>query len=355
MSRFSVTSTVAAGAAALSLAAASPALALDPPTAPTATTTVIPGGTQSAEAWKLVGRGTASAVQIAPRWVISANHSPIAVGSTFANAYGSSTVEQQINPECGYGCGTDVTLHLLSSPITAPSFPKLLGESVAAKPSALPGSLLSVGYGKVDAGNTPSIGWTKPDGQPVAGQSTAPGTWYGDSGGPSFWYPSTTGAPVLAGLMVYLGSTDLGFQQGLSESPANTAGTLKARDWLAGEFAKVPGTPAPEFVNAAGAVDPNVAGRPDPAKETYLATGGASVVRVAWTNPTFGTARTGYKIFVNGTLKTTVAANATSVRITGLSWLTNYTVRVVATSAQGDAAPSLLGGDTVAFKTRWLF
>lgn len=342
-----------AATVAAALAAASPASAIDPPQPATPASTTLPGTARVADEWKLVGRGNPSAVQVAPRWVISSDHSPMVAGSTFTNGYGSATVSSTVLPACGRSCfGTDLSLSLLSAPINAPTYPKLLGENVSGNTAALPGSVLSAGYGKTDTAAA-SIGWTKPDGSAAAGQATAPATFYGDSGGASFWYPTPTGAPVLASILVNLGSLDLGFQQNLVDTDAGEG--ITARAWLQRELDRQPGVQQPVFVNAAGAVDPAQAGRPDPALGTYLETPGASTVRVSWKTPGYGAARTGFKIYLNGTLKTTVAATATTVKLTGLSWLKNYTVRVVATGPSGDAAPSLTLGDTVSFKTRWLF
>ncbi len=49
-----------------------------------------------------------------------------------------------------------------------------------------------------------------------------------------------------------------------------------------------------------------------------------------------------------------MAASATFVKLTGLSWLTNSTVRVVSTKANGEALPAPYERDAVRFKTRWL-
>ncbi len=342
-----------AATAVATLAAASPAAAIDPATPATPASTTLPGTTRVVDEWKLVGRGNPSAVQVAPRWVIGSEHAPMAAGSTFTNGYGAAVVQSTVVPACGRSCfGTDLSLSLLSTPINAPAYPQLLGENVGGNTAALPGSVLSAGYGKTD-GPAASVGWTKPDGSAVAGQAIAPGTWGGDSGGASFWYPTPVGAPVLASILINFGGLDLAFQQNLVDTDAGEG--ILARTWLQRELAKQPSATPPTFVNAAGAVNPAVAGRPDPARGTWLETPGASSVRVTWSNAAFGAARTGYKVYVNGTLKTTLGASATTVKLTGLSWLTNYTVRVVATGPSGDAQPSLTLGDTVSFRTRWLF
>ena len=344
-----------AAAAAFALSAG-PAEAMSPQLIPSASSpAVLPGTTRAVDEWKLVGRGSASGTQIAPQWVLSADHSSIPVGQTFTTPYGSATVTQKFEPPFGYDVGgVDLTLHLLSSPINAPSFPKLLSEypSYALLPS-LPGSLLNTGFGGAPA-ETPTIGWTAPAGGPVAGATTAPTAIGGDSGGAQYWYPSATGPAVLANILVWGNSPALDNQQPVASFPADEQ--EDAAGWIQGVVNGVPSVAKPEFTTIAEAAGPLSSFRPAPVGNVVLASGGASSVKIRWTNPAAnGVPRTGAKIFVNGVLKQTVSATATTATLSGLSWLTNYTARVVSTNANGEAYPAPYGGDTVAFKTRWLF
>lgn len=351
--RLALLPAVAAAGLALS---ASPARALSPSIFPSASSpAVLPGTTRTVDEWKLVGRGSASGTQIAPQWVLSADHSSIPVGATFTTPYGSATVTQKWEPPFGYEQGgVDLTLHLLSAPINAPSFPKLLSEHV--DPSlvrSLPGSLLNAGFGGAPA-DTPTIGWTSPAGGPAVGATTAPTAIGGDSGGAQYWYPSATGPAVLANVLVWGNSPAIDNQQPV----ATIAGDVEedAGGWIRSVVDGVPSVAKPQFTTVAEAAGPLNLFRPAPVDNVVLRTGGASSVKIGWSNPAAnGVPRTGARIYVNGVLKQTVSATATTATISGLSWLTNYSVRVASTNANGESYPAPYGGDTVTFRTRWLF
>lgn len=333
--------------AAALLASASPASALSPATYPTGAGPVIPGTSRAVDTWKLVGTWQTSAIQLAPRWVLSSDHSSIPVGETFRNAYGTATVLQQYRPTIGFdddGNGIDLTLHYLSAPITgAPSYPKILDTTVnGGFDDSLPGWLLNVGYGLNGTTppntTTPVVGWSTTYGLTTVGGTTDLIATGGDSGGAQFWFPSATAAPVLAGVMTYGGPTSLGVQQNVGGTQFHT--NERIRDFMDAAFASraaEPGATAPTFTTVEQQVGPVTGLRPGGVL-AYADMTGATKVRVAWhVMETSPVPRSGYRVYFNGVLKATVGPSATNVTVTGLQWLKKYTVRVAPYNASGEA------------------
>jgi hypothetical protein len=352
----SVLAAATTAAVAAAAVAAPSASALDPATLPSPSTTTIPGTTRVVDEWKLVGRGSASAVQIAPRWTLSSGHSGMLPGTTFSNSYGTATVLKQYSPVNGHDAGgpTDLKLQLLDHALPAPSFPAILSQHLDYETAkALPGAQLSAGFGGAPAGVVPTVGWSDAFGDPLpGGPSAALGTG-GDSGGGVFWYPSSSAPAVLGAVISGGGSAIVLSQQALGGTGTTTGEDIRA--FMTAAFAANPSATPPVFTGLDQVLPPVTGARPTPVSNVRVTTPGASTVTIGWSNPTGGIARTGFKVLLDDAPVATAAATATSVKLRGLSWLTRYRVRVVPTSAVGDAYPSTSGGDTTVFKTRWLF
>lgn len=199
---------------------------------PTTTPVIAPTNGQPTEVWKLVGKvinaagGVASAVQVAPQWILGAEHVND-VGETFTNVYGTSTLQW-----CEFKPGTDISICRLATPIAVPGpspFPPLV-----ALPQTIIGSLVPYGQAMRDFGAVLGIGfsggsaraaWVAFDGLPYKSsfaigsetankvlaevpnriyvtygdpQNSIPYTAGGDSGGGVFWF-SPSGKPALIG------------------------------------------------------------------------------------------------------------------------------------------------------------
>lgn len=170
------------------------------------------------EVWKLAGKvsGAASAVQIAPGWILSAKHATPPVGSQFKNTFGVSTVSA-----CSPLAASDLVLCRMASNIPVPAgfrFPELVEDPsslVGGQINMLPslaaklGGFLTVGHGdpaygstryawsdllsfSIDEGNRPSV-------LGIAGPS--PYADEGDSGSPVFWFPDGSTRVGLIGVM----------------------------------------------------------------------------------------------------------------------------------------------------------
>lgn len=331
------------------LISAAPAHALSPTAYPTATGPVMPGTSRVVDAWKNVGTWTTSAVQIAPRWVLSSGHSPMPVGATYRNARGQATIAQTYQPAVPWGepSGADLVVYYLSSPINAGgTFPKILGQRVSADlQDSLPGWLLNAGYGTNGTtppdSTTPTVLWSTPYGLTADGGSNQIAATGGDSGGAQYWFPSATSQPVLTSILVSggTGALGIGYQQAASGTQPGTGEQL--RDFMDAAFAAHAGEPdatAPQFTTIEAEAGPLNTLQPAAVFEAWADSVGATSIRVGWINPESDVVpRTGVKIYMNGVLKATAPATATSIKVTGLKWLTTYKVRVVSTGPGGDA------------------
>lgn len=331
------------------LATAAPAHALAPTAYPTAAGPVMPGTSRVVDTWKNVGTWQTSAVQIAPRWVLSSGHSPMPEGATYRNARGEATIAQVYRPAIPWGepSGADLTLYYLASPINAGgTFPKVLDRRIdSALDDGLPGWVLNAGYGLNGTtppnSTTPTVLWSTPYGLTSDGGSDQIAATGGDSGGAQYWFPTPTAAPVLASLMVTggVGALGLGFQQAVGGIQPITGEPL--RQFMEAAFAAHAGEPdaaGAQFTTVEAEAGPLDTLKPGAVFEAWADSVGATSIRVAWINPSSDQVpRTGVKIYMNGVLKATAPATATSIRVTGLKWLTTYKVRVVSTGPGGDA------------------
>lgn len=324
----------------------------------------MPGTSRVVDTWKHVGTWQSSAVQIAPRWVLSADHSSIPPGQLFRNARGQATVVQQYRPTVGYdeagSNGIDLTLHYLDAPINATgTFPKLLDAYVdTALNDSLPGWLFNVGYGFAGttppAPNTPTVAWSTAYGMASPGSAAKVIGTGGDSGGGQFWFPTPTSAPVLAGILTQGVETGIGFQQPVGGVKPTTGERI--RDFMDAAFAAragEPGATPPQFTTIQEQVGPLSALKPAAVSEAWADSIGATSMRVDWFNPVSDQVpRTGVKILLNGVVKATAPADATHVTVSGLKWFTLYKVRVVGTGPGGDAV-SIAADDSFDAFTFW--
>ena len=92
------------------------------------------------------------------------------------------------------------------------------------------------------------------------------------------------------------------------------------------------------FARWTGSAFSTTTGAPPPNAPTGLSATAASATQInlSWTDASSD--ETGFKIFKDGTLLNTTAANATSYNATGLTCNTAYTFTVKATNANGDSS-----------------
>ncbi len=186
-----------------------------------------PSNGQETRVWKLVGKysypggDSASAVQIAPRWVALTDHSD-SVDAVFKNGYGESGMTACMS----YGLQSDFAICRLSTAINLPqgeNFPPLtdfpaIGQAISLQAYGEFGTLFGVGY----AGGVVRAAWTSIDGLPytdggfsiadaLSGRAVGdspegvsyfdtslPHTDTGDSGGGLYWF-SPSGTPAQIG------------------------------------------------------------------------------------------------------------------------------------------------------------
>jgi hypothetical protein len=349
--------TLCATAAALS--AAAPAHALEPFRLASDQLTY-PGSTRVVDDWKFVGRGSASAVQIAPRWVMTCDHSSIKDNAVFRNGWGEATVLRQFRPSTNYADADgpiDLTLHLLDRPISAPRYPKLLSHPTEWNLSRdLPGAWLGVGFGGAPAGDVPTYGWVdgfgnglpRADHQDMFDQPVGAG---GDSGGGVFYFASPAAEGVLGATLCLPNSPLPGLQTPFAGYDPRGA---NIKSFLDQTFAANPSV-APAQWTSLAAIAP--AG-PRPSAPTGVKRSGigATSAKIVWTHPvTSPVARTGYTVFRNGAPLVSVGPAATSATITGLTRSTAHTIWVAATSTRGMSYPSPTNADLTWFRTGLLW
>lgn len=339
---------------------ASPAFAVTPSASVTDPFTY-PGSDRVVDEWKFVGRGSASAVQIAPRWVLTCDHSSIVNGATFRNGWGEAKVLYQVRPSTNYADKDgpiDLTLHLLDQPIVAPRYPKLLSHPTDVEFSKQSGgAYLGLGYPSWYTGERPTFGWVDGFGMglpraafPVG--SDQPVGEGGDSGGAVFYFPSATGEGALAATLCMPNSPLPGLQQPFAGFDARGA---SVRAFFDQTFASVPSAaPATWTSLAALAAD---GPRPSAPSGVRRSGTGATSAKIVWSAPaSTPVARAGYTVFVDGVARVSVGATATSATVSGLSRSTAYDVWVAARSSSGALSyPSPTVSDRTWFKTGWLF
>ncbi|MDC8770232.1 trypsin-like serine protease [Roseateles albus] len=92
----------------------------------------IVGGTATT-AFEQVSGSAASAVQIAPNWVLTARHVGLGIGSSFSNGLGNSVVAARYNAGNGVQLSDDLALLRLTSSIAGPQL-DLWADSLAPAP-----------------------------------------------------------------------------------------------------------------------------------------------------------------------------------------------------------------------------
>ncbi|GLZ38047.1 hypothetical protein [Actinokineospora sp. NBRC 105648] len=189
---------MAAAVCAVSLSAAvTPAAAVGNGVDPVVTAIREPLSGQVVDEWRLAGRASASGVQVAPEWVLTTRHAPGRVGGTFANAYGTATIDA-VTSCVGNSC--DLSVSHLTTAIPAPAFPDLVESGILEHDLTYAGNTLVVGLG----GGKLTAAWTTPGGNPELASLAAPPTAIpGDSGGPAFYHRPGDPTGHLVGLMTY--------------------------------------------------------------------------------------------------------------------------------------------------------
>lgn len=115
-------------------AAGSPTFAIVNGVDPATTPPIVPYTNVATPNWKFVGKvaGSASAVQVAPRWILASRHATPPVGAAFTNAFGTATVASCVFPTATYSATTDNDLSLcrLNTVIALPAgtaLPEVVG------------------------------------------------------------------------------------------------------------------------------------------------------------------------------------------------------------------------------------
>jgi hypothetical protein len=339
-------------AALIAASLAMPAMAFEGPAAftPSLVGASYPNTAIPATAWKLVGDlSTASGVQIAPQWLITAEHvanSPkVPIGYAFTNAYGSAVVDAKfLAPNAGsFPANVDVALVHLSTAIAVPpnELPLLLSDFVDTY--NLPGQLLAAGRGNsvpVRAHWFPA----NEDGG-IAGVKGIDG----DSGSGTFWYPTATSRPVLRAVTSGGNNPLTGTQPQTGTNPA--AGAFDVRQWILDTIAKVGANAGPGPSWTMSTTQAPLAQRlPNVPESARVNKTSASSAWIEWKAPKTVTPgvpdATSYVIRVSpGGMEYGAGISATTLDIGGLAANTTYTATAQAVNANG---PS---GRTVALDT----
>ncbi|RZI83314.1 MAG: fibronectin type III domain-containing protein [Rubrivivax sp.] len=337
-------------AAAISTIFAAPVRAVEGPAAftPSLTGATYPGTATPASAWKLVGQGNPTAVQIAPRWVLTVQHAAPPLGTVFTNAYGSSTVDASYletaeRAATGRPNSGDLALLHLSTPIPVPAaeLPALLTDFLNADNSNLPGYMLAAGRG----GNGPvRAHWLPASDNPSSGKVTASGAVAvdKDSGGGVFWYPAATARPILRNLLTFAGNPI-----GPDETQVGTrpdATWVDAHAWLTKSLAKHGADAGPLWASAT-ATAPASARVPHMPEAPILLQTTASSAWINWGAPKPAAAGTpapsSYIVRVSpGNLQYPQSATASSANLTGLTANTTYTASIEAVNSNGRSGSS---------------
>jgi len=371
-------------------AVASPAQAAEGPGAVDTTTGTVPplpGTTRVVDSWKLAGIpgvAGASGVEIAPNWILTAHHNVPSVGMSFRNWLGTSTVDAVFVPAGapnsggGFSCeatgGPDIALSHLATALPTPAggFPSLLadplptgGLGVGSLPSAataanaalatLPGYALAAGEGGF-IGHIKTI-WSNTANEAVADTTQFAQAIGGDSGGPVFWYPSATSAPILSNLMVYAAPP---FGQSSSQFAGSCGLVSDITAFMTSTFAKYPANSSPSYVTL-NSVAPTSSYLPLQAAPITPTTAGGTATSVGfdlaqasapagWVTPAISSYRVAL-IPPSGsglpTATATVSAAAVSsgsgVNVTGLTTDVTYKVQVTSYTASGIASAPLNG------------
>ncbi|RZL09103.1 MAG: hypothetical protein EOP40_11000, partial [Rubrivivax sp.] len=312
------------------------AMAIEGPAAfvPSQAGATYPNTATSVTAWKLVGSLGASAVQIAPRWVLTAKHVGAAAGHTFTNAYGSATVSAVIPSS-----NADLALVYLSSEIIVPAaeLPLLLSDLLNAGNNNLPGQMLAAGrggFGAVKAhwlsANEDTSTATLASGVSAVG---------GDSGSGVFWYPTASSRPVLRSITTNGGNPVGPFQylagKGLPTSPSDQ------RAWIDSTIASYGANAgaAPQWTTSLEKA-PLAARTPNPPQSPKVINTSPAGAFVKWDAPLASPAgvpeATSYVVKLSpGGAEYNVAINQTVLTIQGLVPNTTYSATIAAVNSNG--------------------
>ncbi|MBJ7472895.1 MAG: fibronectin type III domain-containing protein [Solirubrobacteraceae bacterium] len=325
---------------------AAPAYAVGGGFNPVSTPPKFPGTSTVVHGWKLSGVGASTAVQVAPRWVVSSAHSPLMPGQVYTSPTGTSSkvIDQVSMQQRGTNSGSDISISLLETAIPAPTggFPLLLTEPTSFDlNSLLPGYVLWAG-GAYGAAPVPSVGWARADGAPFTG-STPLSLAGGDSGSTGLLYPTATARPIMSGVtkgalsITPVFGGDTAFSHKLQ--PGSTENYATVADWAKAKFARFPEATPPTFSTFSGAGVVFSRLKPPAPRTLEVAAASATSVTVAWTAPTETRVPiSGYRVRnVTTGISRTISAASRSYTFTGLAAGRNYTFSVKAYNANGES------------------
>lgn len=316
------------------------AMAIEGPAAfvPSQSGATYPGTVVPATAWKLVGSLGASAVQIAPRWVLTAAHVGAGVGQTFANAYGSAKLDAVVQVPGGKA---DLALVHLATEIVVPpaELPALLGDFLDDTSNNLPGQMLAAGRGGFAAVKAHWLAASEDTTVQMPSSVSGVSAIGGDSGSGVFWYPKADARPVLRSI-TGTGGNPVGFAETQLGTSTNSA-VFDVKGWIqstvSGYGVNSGATPlwttsieqAPHALRV-----PNL---PQGPKVLNTSPGGAWL---QWTPPKAGASGTpditGYLVRLTpGNAEYNVSPGFTTLTISGLQPNKTYTATVSAVNANG--------------------
>ncbi|RZI77667.1 MAG: fibronectin type III domain-containing protein, partial [Rubrivivax sp.] len=312
------------------------AMAIEGPAAfvPSQVGATYPDTATAVTGWKLVGSLGASAVQIAPRWALTARHVNAKAGQTFTNAYGSATVSAVIPAS-----NVDLALVYLSSeiPVPANELPLLLSDLLNASNNNLPGQMLAAGrggFGAVKAHWLPAN-----EDSSIAALVSGVFAVAGDSGSGVFWYPSATSRPVLRSITLNPGNPLSPLQvlvgKGIPTSPSDP------RAWIDSTIAGYgAGAGAPPQWTTSLEKAPLAARVPNLPQSPAVVSTSPNGAFLTWSPPVPAAAGvpqpTSYVVRLSPSgAEYNVAINQTVLTIQGLATNTSYTASVAAVNTNG--------------------
>lgn len=229
-------------ALAAAMCCALPVMAIEGPAAfvPSQAGATYPGTTTATSAWKLVGELGASAVQISPRWVLTAEHvtgsGTAVVGRTFTNAYGSAVIDAVYPASAATRpagvAAADLSLVHLASDIVVPAneLPALLADQQVDETNNLPGKILAAGRGGF--GVVKASWLSASEDITIQMPASVEGVYAigGDSGSGVFWYPAASSRPVLRSITTTAGNPVGPFSAQVGTS--SIANRFDAQAWI---------------------------------------------------------------------------------------------------------------------------
>jgi hypothetical protein len=319
------------------------AMAIEGPAAfvPSQTGATYPNTVAPATAWKLVGSLGASAVQIAPRWLLTAKHVGVGVtnGQTFTNAYGSAQVDAVI-----LSSKVDMALVHLATEIVVPAneLPALLADQLDDSSNNLPGQMLAAGRGGFGA---VKAHWLVANEDTTAVLASVSGVSAigGDSGSGVFWYPNAQSRPVLRSITTNAGNPVGPYSVQVGTS-TNTA-VFDAKGWIDTSIAGYgTNSGAAPLWSTSLALAPHALRTPNLPQTSKVLQTSANGAWMQWTAPKAAAAGTpeitGYVVRLSpGGAEYNVVASNTTLTLNGLQPNKVYSATISAVNANGPSGP----------------